>query len=221
MRTAKPRGHRRTERWYALAMLGWLVALTLGVAFFVAGSELASWRRRRRTVERTRRAVSQIGNSHQLLEHGQALLDLNRLAEAASVLREAVAAEPDSLAARWTLAIAEFRRRRFEAARDELARVLAADQRYKFGDASLLYGKALAAAGDRDAAAAHLTKHIRLWYQPEALATLAQALHERGDQEAARRRFAEFETEVRNLPGLLTRIRWWWAARSLRRKIVR
>jgi hypothetical protein len=148
---------------------GWLRRLTLG-------SE----------IRRLESAALLIGNPHQHVQLGEALREIGHLERARSTYSHALAREPQNLTALWGVGIIDLQQKSFDSARNHLEKVMQKDPEFKFGDASLAYGKSLVGLGRTEDARTHLEKHVRRWRDPEGTCLLAQLEMESGLHEQAR-----------------------------------
>ena len=93
---------------------------------------------------------------------------------ALAAYRQALAQEPDNTDALWGSAIIELECQNSEQALLLLQRLMKLRPDYKFGDASLAYGKALFDSGDFNLAQLHLESHLKQWSHPEAALLMAK-----------------------------------------------
>ena len=209
----------------------WLIVIllvpTLGpVLYFLArwipsraASRWPRWLGGGKELKRLRWEAETIGNPHQYVALGEALRERGKWPEAREAFETAVARDPDSPPALWGAAVTAFHAEDFAAARGRVERVLAADDRYKFGDASLLRGKCLAAEGRLDDAIDHMTAHTARWRQPEGLLLLARLQNDAGSAEAAAATLRELLGELDHAPPAVARRHWRWRGRA--RKLLR
>lgn len=182
---------------------------------FETPSFLRRWTRRN-VIRRLEIAAAQIGNAHQHVQLGDALREVGRIEEAGRAYANALTKEPDNLAALWGAANVDFKQGEHASAREKLARVLAVDPGYKFGDVSLLYAKALYALGEQEAARDHLTGHIRKWRQPEGLYLLATIHVEQDNPTLAREHLQGLIVDVDSSPRAIARKFLSWKRRAKR-----
>lgn len=176
---------------------------------------LNRWKKRN-AIRRLEIAAAQIGNAHQHIQLGEALREIGRTDEAGRAYAQALAKEPENLAALWGAANVEYLQGEQAAVRDKLAKVIAVDPGYKFGDVSLLYAKALYALGEQDAARDHLIAHIRKWRQPEGLYLLAKIHVEQNNPSAAREQLQGLIVDVESSPRAIARKFLFWKGRAKR-----
>lgn len=167
-------------------------------------------------IRRLEYAADQIGNAHQFIELGETLLDVGRYADAADAFHEAVQKESDSLPALWGSARADSQLKNHQAARVALEQILKQDRRYKFGDASLLYGKCLEDCDELELARDHFREHVKQWRQPEGLYLLASLEDELGDPAAARSLLKTLLLELDASPPAIARKHVFWRGRARR-----
>ena len=172
-------------------------------------------------LSRLEAAALQIGNAHQYVQWADLLREVKAWKQARTAYQAALEREPGSLPALWGLAQVELATRRFAEARRALEPIMAADSAYKFGDASLAYGRALMELKDRDAARLHWAAHVKRWRQPEAVVRHAELLAEAGDSAEALRQLDLLLIDARIAPSFFHREhgRWIRRARSLRRRL--
>ena len=159
----------------------------------------------RRELRRLRWEAETIGNPHQFVRLGEALLDRRRPAEAREAFERAAAADRGSLPARWGAARAAYAVEDFASAREHVGQVLAADERYRFGDASLLLGRCLNAEGREAEALLWMTRHVERWRQPEGLMLLATIQKDGGLNDAAAGTMRELLGELDHAPPAVAR----------------
>ena len=170
-------------------------------------------------IRRLEVAAQQIGNSHQFVEWGDALRQVQQWPEARAAYTQALAKEPGNLSALWGASLTESQLGDPQAARLHLEAILRIDPGYKFGDVSLLYGKTLHALPDREAELAHWRTHLKRWRQPEALYLLAERLIERGETSEARQLLQTVIADIEITPRALARKVFFWKGRA--KKLLR
>ena len=137
-------------------------------------------------IRRLESAALQIGNPHQYVQLGDALREIGHLERARAAYLRALEMEPQNLTALWGVGLIDLQQKSFDSARDHLEKVMQKDPEFKFGDASLAYGKSLVSLGRTEEARTHLEKHVRRWRDPEGTCLLAQLEMESGLHEQAR-----------------------------------
>lgn len=161
-------------------------------------------------------ATQQIGNPHQFVEWGDGLREVRRWAEARAAYVRALAKEPKNLLALWGVAHAEMALGEGAAARDHLQTIMEIDSGYKFGDASLLLGKALRLTGESAAELAHWRTHSKRWRQPEAMYCFAEKLIESGAGTEARIVLQAIINDLELTPRAISRKFLFWKGRAKR-----
>lgn len=170
-------------------------------------------------IRRLQIAAHQIGNAHQFVELGEALRDAGQTGPAGDAFQKALAKDGQNLQALWGAASVDFELGRFAEAGDKLQRVLSTDPSYKFGDVSLLYGKALHALGETDRAREQLEAHVRRWRHPEGLYLLATIYSQQGRTAAARTQLEALIQDLDGAPRAIVRKQLFWKSRA--RKLLR
>jgi tetratricopeptide (TPR) repeat protein len=171
---------------------------------------------RGREIERLAVAAHQIGNAHQFVQWGDALRDVKQFDAAASAYASALAKEDDNRQALWGAGLVDFELKRYETARERLKKLLDIDAQYKFGDVSLVYGRALYELNQRDAANEHLQKHVKRWRHPEAFFVLAQIAADSGDVPAARSHLQTMLLDINGCPRAIARRHATWKSKAAR-----
>lgn len=100
--------------------------------------------------------------------------------------KQALEKESNNIQALWGAASINLRNKNFESAKEHLDTLLKLDPDYKYGDASLAYGKSLFVLKDFDTAKPHLEKHLKNWAHPEACIMLSAILSKQGSDKGAR-----------------------------------
>lgn len=131
-------------------------------------------------------AAMNIGKAHQFMLLGNLLYDLELFERAENAYKTALEKEPSNTQALWGVALIEMKNQDFEGAKRHLETLLKLDSDYKYGEASLAYGKTLMALQDLDAAQVHLEKHLQLWKKSEAYLMLAKIKAQQGNTQEAR-----------------------------------
>lgn len=127
-----------------------------------------------------------IGNATQFVTLGKLLFDMKNTEKAADAYEQALGKEPDNTKALWGAAQVASNLKKYDAAKDYLARLLKIDSEYSYGDASLAYGEMLYRTNEKEAAAEHLKAHLKNWSNPEGFLILASIQTEEKAYEAAR-----------------------------------
>lgn len=202
------------------AFIYFLVRWLPGARVSGSSSLFNRWTRRRQ-IPRLESAARNIGNAHQWVELGDACRETGQQHRAAECYRKALQKDGTHLPALWGAGQSELDRRNFAEARAHLEALLAKDPTYKFGDASLAYGRALVSLGDAATARAHFEQHLRRWAHPEAYVLLATILIEAGDPSAARERLETVINDLHGAPAFFVRQNRGWGrkARQLLRRL--
>lgn len=180
---------------------------------FRAPTGLRRWTRARE-IDRLEIAAQQIGNSHQFIQLGEALLELRQFDKAGRAFHEALEKDPENLQALWGAAQVEMEHEQFEPAAEKLAKLLELDFQYKFGDVSLAYGKTLHEMGDVPEALEHLEKHLQRWRHPEALYLLATLEHQQGNHQQARQYLLAMLQDINASPRAIARKFGIWKSKA-------
>ncbi len=159
-------------------------------------------------------AVKNIGKAHQYVTLGNVLCDLGTFDKAVEAYDQALEKEPENTHALWGMAFLEMKNQQFDRAKNHLKTLLKLDRDYKCGEASLLYGKALSALKDWDAAKIHLEQDIKYWSHPESSTLLAQILIDRGNTQEARDCLTTMTTKVKASPIYHYRRNKKWVSRA-------
>lgn len=176
---------------------------------------------RRRELARLAAAASQIGNAHQFIQWGDALLETGQIPLAAEAYAQALRKDPHSLPALWGAAqTAELLNQPTDVVR-YCRQILELDPQYKFGDVSLSYARHLKVLGEHAAARKHLEHHCRKWRHPEAVYLLAELSLAAGDAANSRRHLEELLRDLDSCPPALARRfgRWRTQANQLLKRL--
>ncbi|HUG93735.1 MAG TPA: tetratricopeptide repeat protein [Planctomycetaceae bacterium] len=185
------------------------VRLPRGLRKWTRGRELA----------RLETAARQIGNAHQWVQFGEALRDAGEFVRAREAYERALARDPRDAQALWGAALVDIEHKDFHTAHDRLARLLAIDPEYKFGDVSLAYGKALYHCRGPRESLEHMEQHVRRWRHPEALYLLATIHAEVGQADEARAHLEALLLDLNGSPPAYVRKHGVWKSRG--RKLLR
>jgi hypothetical protein len=206
----------------------WVIFVVYGVGPFLyfflrwlpsSDFRLPEWARkwtRGNDLRRLETAAKQIGNAHQFVQWGELEREVGNHERAHQAYVKALEKDPANLQALWGAALVDLQSNRFSDARERLEKVLATDPQYKFGDVSLAFGKVLHKMNERDAARAHLEKHICRWRHPEALYLLATIQHEQGQPVAARETIDSLILDIHGAPRAIARRHTMWLSRAKR-----
>ena len=181
---------------------------------------LRKWTRRRE-LTRLETAAQQIGNPHQFIQWGNALREVGLLEQADQAYVQALKKDSQNIQALWGAAQVAASQKRYSELCTLTRQVLDEDPQYKFGDVSLLHGRALKEIGEVDAARNHLEQHVKRWRHPEALFLLAEMYAVQGKRKEARDNLLALIQDINGSPiGIARRHgRWKSRAKQLLRKV--
>ncbi len=145
-------------------------------------------------------AARNIGNAHQYATLGGVYFEMGELKEAEQSYQTALEKDPKNTNALWGLAQIALRNRQFEPVKTRLEALLIIDPEARFGEASLLYGKARFELKEWEGVKAHLEKDIHQWSHPESSLMLATILIQQGNTTAARDRLETMLARVESSP---------------------
>ena len=168
-----------------------------------------------RELRRLETAAIQIGNAHQHVQYGDALKAVGMHTEALQAYLNALDRD-ETLAALWGAGSMEYRLEKYSAAKDHLEKILKTDPAYKFGDVSLLYGKALIALNQKQDALAHLQTHTQKWRQPEAMYLLGKLYVEIDEKSQAQNALQNLILDLDSSPKAIARKHLFWKSRAKR-----
>lgn len=171
---------------------------------------------RRSELLRLQAAAEQIGNCHQWNQYGEALREVGRLPEADAAFRQALSRDPQSLPALWGATQVAMALNDKSRVRSCCEAILERDPQYKFGDVSLIYGKALLESGETEQARAVLQKHVQRWRHPEALYLLACLYRDAGETDAAREQLQAMIRDIQGSPPAIARRFGQWMSKGRR-----
>lgn len=169
---------------------------------------------RGKEIDRLAIAAEQIGNAHQYIQLGEALLELRQFRRAGEAFAKALEKEADNPQALWGAAQVDMEQKQFDQARQRLEKLLEIDPQYKFGDVSLAYGKTLDELGLTEEARRHLSKHVNRWRHPEALYRLACLHAQRGEPHEARDQLLAMLLDINGSPRAIARKYGMWKSRA-------
>ncbi|MDJ0701987.1 MAG: tetratricopeptide repeat protein [Leptolyngbyaceae cyanobacterium MO_188.B28] len=145
-------------------------------------------------------AAKNIGKPTQFIKLGNILHQIGDLDKAADAYQQALAKEPENLDALWGYSTVEIDRKKLSAARAHLQTLMELKPDFKYGDASVIYGRVLYELGDLEAAKAHLEGHFKSWGSPEAYVLMAKVHHQQGNIPAAREALETMIIKVKGSP---------------------
>lgn len=132
---------------------------------------------RRRLKQDLQQAIANaqnIGKAYQYVQLGRIYEEMKRADHALAAYQQALSKESDNVDALWGSAAIELTYKNSEQALPLLKRLIEIMPDYKFGDASLAYGKTLFDCGDFNLAQQHLESHLKQWSHPEAAILMAK-----------------------------------------------
>jgi hypothetical protein len=131
-------------------------------------------------------AVRNIGKAHQHIALANLFIEMREWNQAKQHFQQALEKEPNHIDALWGLSVIAIQLKQWQSANEYLSALLKKDAKYKYGDASLSYGRVLFEQQYWDAAIAHLNIDIREWSHPEASWLLAQIEIRQGQRQKAK-----------------------------------
>lgn len=198
---------------FPAALIYFIVRWLPGARVSGGNSLINRWSRRRQ-IPRLEAAARNIGNAHQWVELGDACRDTGNPGRAAECFRKALQRDGMHLPALWGAAQSALELKNYGDARTHLEVLLAKDPSYKFGDASLAFGRALVSLDDGAAARSHFEQHLKRWTHPEAYVLLAVILIESGDHAAARERLETVINDLHGAPAFFIRQNSGWGRKA-------
>ncbi|MCG8364079.1 MAG: tetratricopeptide repeat protein [Pseudanabaenales cyanobacterium] len=145
-------------------------------------------------------AAKNIGKASQYIKLGNILHQIGDLDQAANAYQQALEKEPENLDALWGAGCVEMDRKNLPAAREHLQTLVRVKPEFKYGDASVIYGRVLYELGDLEAAKAHLEEHFKNWGRPEAYVLMAKVQQQQGNISAAREALETMIIKVKGAP---------------------
>lgn len=142
--------------------------------------------------------VRNIGKASQFLTLGNLLFENRQNEKAYEAYQQVLEKEPKNVRALWGAARCTYELKNYLAAKGYLAKLLALEPEFAYGNASLAYAEVLHHTADNAAATAQLQAHVKNWSDPEAYWLLADLQAKQGDNVAAR---ATLETMVLKIKG--------------------
>jgi hypothetical protein len=158
-----------------------------------------------------------IGNPHHFIKLGELLLETGNYPKAGAAFNKALEREPDDIQALWGAAQVDAMNRDFSAALPKLEKVLKQQFDYKYGEASLMYARALFELKDGKKARQHMQVHLEKWTHPEAKYMMGAMLAEDGKNEEARTMLKAAILDMKGAPSYYRsrNAKWIWAIRLL------
>ncbi len=145
-------------------------------------------------------ATRNIGNAHQYAILGDVQWEMRDTQAAQQAYQTALEKDPKHTNALWGMAQVALHNQEFATAKTHLAALLKLDPEARFGEASLLYGKAQFELKEWEAVRPHLEYDIRHWSHPESSLMLATILVQAGELDAARDRLETMLARVEASP---------------------
>ena len=127
-----------------------------------------------------------IGKPYQFVQLGHAYMEIGDRSHALAAYGQALIKDADCIEALWGAALIELDSEQLERSRDLLQRLIALQPDYRFGEASLCYGRVLYALSELELAQQHCEWHLRQWSHPEASLMKAKLQKHQGNLAAAR-----------------------------------
>ena len=167
-------------------------------------------------ISRAEADAHNIGNPHHYIRLGELLLETGSFSRAGEAFSRALEREPDDIQALWGAAQVDVKNKEFTTALPRLEKVLEQDFDYKYGEASLMYGRALFELKDRKARQ-HIQAHLVKWTQPEAKYMMGAMLAEDGRREEAATVLKAAILDMKGAPAYYRsrNVKWIWAIRLL------
>ncbi len=165
--------------------------------------------------------VFNIGNPHHFIKLGELYLETGNYEGAGTAFKTALEKEPADIQALWGAAQVDVKKKNYTEALPKLEKVLKQDFDYKYGEASLLYARALYELKDTAKAKKHLVKHLDKWSPPEAKYMMASLLAGEGNNKEAYEMLNSTVQEMKGAPSYYRskNIRWMWAIRLLMQRV--
>jgi tetratricopeptide (TPR) repeat protein len=203
--------------WRVVWDFPWIVAAGLILWFFRdrVPNPVRIWRRRQRIGWLEARVVVNPENAEDRCELGELLLDDGRPAAAALHLAEAARKAPESAGIHFLLGLAHLRAGEPDRAVPSLETATRLDRGFRYGEALLRLGEALAAAGRLREATAAFEAHVSInASSAEGLYRLAAVRLAAADAAGARRAVEELAATVRLAPRFRRRLDQPWLRRA-------
>jgi hypothetical protein len=141
-----------------------------------------------------------IGNAHQYALLGNVYLEMGDWTEAEGAFQTSLDKDPKNTVSLWGMAQVAWQNKQYEAVKKHLEVLLKLEPEARFGEASLLYGKARFELKDWAGVKPHLEQDIHLWSHPESSVMLATILKDEGDGVGARDRLETMLARVEASP---------------------
>jgi hypothetical protein len=172
-------------------------------------------------VARAEADVMNIGNAHHYMKLGELYLETGNNTKAGAAFRTALEKDPADIQSLWGSAQADVKNKEYAAAVPKLEKILKQDFDYKYGEASLLYGKALFELKETAKAKKHLLKHLDKWSPPEAKYMMGSLLADEGKNQEAHGILNSAIQEMKGAPAYYRakNRKWMWAIRLLMARV--
>lgn len=172
-------------------------------------------RSRRLEIEDLERKIAHLNKSHHMLQLGALLARQGKPAQARKWLEQANQLEPDSLEAKYRLALCHFEQRQFEPAAELLERVHTTKADHDYGMAYLRLAQSQQFLGRAERASQVYQQMLRFYPgHAEALYHYALLTAEGGDQPRAGELMRELIRSVRHSPSFQRRRNRHWAIKA-------
>lgn len=169
---------------------------------------------RRKKLQELEAAALRIGNAWQWLEWGNALFELGDYRSALEKYNKALQSQPDLAEAWWKQALCQEKLRLRPECRTSLEKLLALDEQYAYGEASLVLGRTLLLLEKKSEAQIVLEKHLQKFRLPEALYHLAVLYHENNRDREAADLLHTLITDIQSAPAYHARRQGRWLRRA-------
>jgi hypothetical protein len=153
---------------------------------------------------------------------GDICLETGDFKGAGEAYKKALELTPDDIQSLWGAAQVDMKNNSYGDAEQKLEKVMKQDENFRFGEASLAYGKALFELNETKKAGAHLVKYLSKHSQPEAKIMMAQILSGEGAQDEAVRMLDEALMDIKGSPVFYYRTnrKWIGKIKGLKNKIL-
>ncbi|MEO0768817.1 MAG: tetratricopeptide repeat protein [Cyanobacteria bacterium J06649_4] len=146
-----------------------------------------------------------IGKAYQYVQLGHAYVQTGDRGHALAAYQQALAKDSDCIEALWGAALIELESMQLLRSRELLHRLMTLQPDYRFGEASLRYGRVLYSLNELDLALRHCEHHIQCWSHPEAYLLIAKVQKQKGKLSVARTTLETLITNVQASPNFYRR----------------
>ncbi|MFA6032852.1 MAG: PLDc N-terminal domain-containing protein [Myxococcota bacterium] len=160
--------------------------------------------------------ATNIGNPYHFVVLGDLLLETGNSEKAGAAYKRAIEKEPTNIRALYGASLIDEERGNYQEAKDQLGKVLAMDESFDYGGASLAYAKVLYSLGDAGQARTRLEKHLVRWNHPEAGLILARIYIDQGLKSEAKVRLEAVINTVKGAPQYFYRKNRRWVGKARR-----